>query len=171
MSTDADTAIAERRAAYRAAKIEREARYDALQAEEDAAATAEGREPLPVRPGSRRKALLRLRRHRISTAIFAGQTVEQIAAAEGCSTRRVHQFMHQAGLDMPTRPPDHRPLAVVYVAGARAAWLDRLAAEAEVSPAEMAGRIIAVALADPEQTRRALGKLALPKRCRTGSAA
>ena len=121
--------------------------------------------PLPARRNARDKELARRRRLRFSARLFAGLSLQDIAAQDNISMRRLNQLLDKWGLYIPRRQ-GCRPLAVVYVAGARAAWLDRLAAEAEVSPAEMAGRIIAVALADIPKTRRSLGKLALPTRGR-----
>jgi hypothetical protein len=161
MTPSADE-IAARPAVWRALKAERKARLARLQAEEDAAAKAEGREPLPVLRKERDIELGRRRRRRIVAALFQGQSKVDIAAAEGCSMRRLNRMLHEHGIDVP-RHPGCRAIPV-QLYGGRAAWLDRLAAKAEITPGAMAARLLSVMLEDPARATRMLGKMALPRR-------
>jgi hypothetical protein len=155
------TDYAARQAAWRESKREREARYDALQLEEDATAHAEGRAPLPVRPGERRRELARRRRLRITESLLSGVSVAQTAEDEGCSQRRLDQILSAWGFALPRRR-GCRALGVVHLTGGRAALLDRLAAERGITTVECARRILSAALrGDIRDAKRLLAEAEL----------
>ncbi len=144
-----------------AQQAQRRAERRARQEEEFARAKAEGREPVYFRRKDRLKAESKRRRQHVTARIYDGWTVEQMAAEQQVSPRRLNQLLEQWGIAFP-RPYGRTAIPCIYLAGARASWLDRLASEAGCSSSEMAGRIISATLEDPAQAKRMLGKLALP---------
>ncbi len=154
---------------WRAQQAQRKAERRARQVEAFARAKAEGREPVLFRRKDRLRAEAKRRRQHVVSRIFDGWTIEQIAAEQKVSTRRMNQLLDAWGVAFP-RPYGRKALPTVFLAGARASWLVRLAKEAGVSPSEMAGRIISAMLEDPVQAKRMLGKLTLPVKRRNSSA-
>ncbi len=150
---------------WRAQQAQRKAERRARQEEEFARAKAEGREPVLFRRKDRLRAEAKRRRQHVTSRIFEGWTIQQMAAEQQVSTRRMNQLLEAWGVAFP-RGQGKKALPTVFLAGARASWLDRLAQEAGVSPSEMAGRIISATLEDPAQAKRMLGKLALPSRAK-----
>ena len=115
-----------------------------------------------VRRKDRLREEARQRRMRICDHVFSGYSVQQIATAQNVSMRRMNQMLQKWGISIPRRQ-GCRPLACVYLSGARAGLLDRLAQEAGVTPSEMTARIVNVVLTDMKMAKRLLGKLALPR--------
>ncbi len=148
---------------WRAQQAQRRAERKARQEAEFVRAKAEGREPMIFRRKDRLRAEAKRRRQHVTARIYDGWTIEQMAAEKKVSTRRMNQLLEQWGIAFP-RPYGRKAIPCIYLAGARASWLDRLASEAECSPSEMAGRIISATLEDPAQAKRMLGKLAMPRR-------
>ncbi len=147
--------------AWREQQAQRRAERKARQEAEFARAKAEGREPVIFRRKDRLKAEAKRRRQQVTSRIFDGWTLGQIAAEQKVTTRRMNQLLEAWGIAFPS-PWGKTAIPCIHLAGARASWLDRLADEAGVSPSEMAGRIISATLEDPAQAKRMLGKLALP---------
>jgi hypothetical protein len=73
--------------------------------------------------------------------------VQQLADEEGVSLRRMNQLLHWWGFAIPRRQ-GCRPLAVIQLNGVRAAWLDRIAAETALTPADCAARLLSIVLDD-----------------------
>ena len=87
---------------------------------------------------------------------MAGRHKADIAAEEGISYRRLGQILQRAGLDL----PQHQGCRwmPISIHGAKAAWLDRFAEKAGITPSEVAARLLTVVLEEPVKAKRMQGK-------------